>query len=126
MQFGQSWRPGSGFFNIGPVITQPILEGGKLRGQMALRKGQQQEAALRFQQTVLKAWHETDDAMTDYDTLQQQRQKLEKVVSDTQTALNNARQQYLSGASDFLNVLTVQKALLEARQALVVSNTNVS
>lgn len=126
MQFGQSWRPGSGFFNIGPVINLPIFEGGKLRGQLALRKAQQQEAALRFQQTVLKAWHETDDAMADYDTLQQQQQKLETAVSDTQIALNNARQQYLSGASDFFNVLTVQKALQEARQALVVSKTSVS
>ncbi len=126
MQFSQAWAPGSGFFNIGPVINLPIFEGGKLHGQLVLRQAQQQEAALRFQQTVLNAWHETDDAMSDYDTLQQQRQKLETVVSDTHTALKNAQQQYLSGASDFLNVLTVQKALLDARQALVISNTNVS
>lgn len=125
MQFGQAWSSGSGFFNIGPAINLPLFEGGKLRGQLALRKTQQQEAALHFQQTVLKAWHETDDAMADYGTLQQQRQKLEIVVNNNQTALKTAQQQYLSGASDFLNVLTVQKALSDAQQALVISNTNV-
>jgi outer membrane protein TolC len=67
-----------------------------------------------------------DDAMVDYDTHQRQRQKLVTVVEDSQIALDNAQRQYIAGAIDFLNVLTVQQALLDAQQSLVISNTNVS
>jgi NodT family efflux transporter outer membrane factor (OMF) lipoprotein len=126
MQFNQLGQWGSHFYNFGPGLNLPIFEGGRLRGQLALRKAQQQEAAVHFQQTVLKAWHEVDDAMVDYDTHQRQRQKLVTVVEDSQIALDNAQRQYIAGAIDFLNVLTVQQALLDAQQSLVISNTNVS
>ena len=126
MQFSQLGSWGAHYFSFGPSLTLPIFEGGRLRGQLALRKAQQQEAAIHFQSTVLKAWHEVDDAMVDYDTYQQQRNQLKIMVDNDRLALIAAQQQYVGGATDFLNVLTVQKALLNAQQALVVSNAEVS
>ncbi|MEG3133848.1 efflux transporter outer membrane subunit [Rouxiella sp. T17] len=126
MQFSQLGSWGAHYFSFGPSLTLPIFEGGRLRGQLALRKAQQQEAANHFQSTVLKAWHEVDDAMVDYDTYQQQRNQLKIMVDNDRLALNAAQQQYVGGATDFLNVLTVQKELLNAEKALVVSDAEVS
>src|SRR3982074_3759872 len=51
---------------VGPAISLPIFEGGKLRGSLALRESRQREAAIFFQKTVLQAWKEVDDALTAY------------------------------------------------------------
>lgn len=126
MQFNQLGSWGSHLYSFGPGLTLPIFEGGRLRGQLALKKAQQQEASIHFQSTVLKAWHEVDDAMVDYDTYQRQRRQLQTVVENERSALAAASKQYVAGATDFLNVLTTQKDLLAAQQDWVMSDANVS
>jgi NodT family efflux transporter outer membrane factor (OMF) lipoprotein len=126
MQFSQLGNWGSQLYSFGPGLTLPIFEGGRLRGQLALKKAQQQEASLHFQSTVLKAWHEVDDAMVDYDTGQRQRSQLKIRVDNDSAALDAASKQYVAGATDFLNVLVMQKELIAARQTLVVSDASVS
>jgi NodT family efflux transporter outer membrane factor (OMF) lipoprotein len=126
MHFGDLDEWSSRMFGAGPALSVPIFEGGRLKGQLALRKAQQQEAMIQFQRTVLKAWHEVDDAMNDYDTRQLRRDKLAETAGQERIALENAQRQYVAGATDFLNVLTVQKDLLATQQALVASSTDVS
>ncbi|MGI4975643.1 MAG: efflux transporter outer membrane subunit, partial [Janthinobacterium lividum] len=50
-------------YTFGPNITLPIFQGGRLRGQLELNTAQQREAALTYQQTVLGAWHDVDNAL---------------------------------------------------------------
>ncbi|WP_455813225.1 efflux transporter outer membrane subunit [Pseudomonas graminis] len=126
MQFSKLGDWGSHLFSVGPGLTLPIFEGGRLKSQLALKKAQQQEAGIHFQSTVLKAWHEVDDAMVDYETYQRQRRQLKAMVDNDNAALTAASQQYVAGATDFLNVLTMQKELLAAQQALVMSDADVS
>ncbi|WP_175772565.1 efflux transporter outer membrane subunit [Paraburkholderia phenazinium] len=126
MHLGDLAEWSSRVFGVGPSLTVPIFEGGRLKGQLALRKAQQQEAMIQFQRTVLKAWHEVDDAMSDYDTRQLRRDKLAETVEQDRIALDNAQRQYVAGATDFLNVLTVQRDLLATQQAWVASSTDVS
>jgi len=57
---------GSRQWNIGPSIQLPIFDSGRRRATVNLRELQQQEAAVAYQQTVLKAWHEIDDALSAY------------------------------------------------------------
>lgn len=49
---------GSRAFGIGPQLSLPIFEGGRLRGMLHLREAQEQEAALNYQNTVLRASQE--------------------------------------------------------------------
>ena len=107
--------------SVGPSITLPIFEGGRLRGALELRKALQQEAAIQYQRTVLGAWHEVDTALTRYAAEDRRRRGLRRVVEQQQVALGLAQQRYREGAIDFLNVLSVQKGLLDARSALVES-----
>jgi NodT family efflux transporter outer membrane factor (OMF) lipoprotein len=124
--FGDLGEWSSKTFAVGPALSVPIFEGGRLSGQLALRKAQQQEAMIDFQRTVLGAWHEVDDAMSDYGTRQQRHEKLAATVDQDRIALENANRQYVAGATDFLEVLTVQRDLLAAQQALAASSTDVS
>ncbi|WP_133646276.1 efflux transporter outer membrane subunit [Paraburkholderia flava] len=105
----------SGQFIVGPSITMPIFEGGRLKGTLHLREAQQQEAAIVYKRTVLEAWREVDDALVVYDAEQLRRDKLTTVVSLNQRALSVAQQRYKAGALDYLDVLNVQKQLLDAQ-----------
>jgi NodT family efflux transporter outer membrane factor (OMF) lipoprotein len=117
------FTPTSGAFAVGPSVSIPIFEGGQLKGTLTLRESQQREAAILFQETVLRAWKEVDDAMTAYREAQLRRADVARSVAENQTALEAARQRYSEGAIDFLNVITTQAQLLQSQNDLADSDT---
>jgi len=119
-----SW--GSRAFGIGPQFSLPLFDGGRLRGVLNLREAQQQEAAIAYQQTVLRAWHEIDDQLSAYNASQLRRDSLAEAVHQNQIALQTAQRQYVEGVVDFVNVLTVQGALLATQEQWVESSAGVS
>ncbi|WP_110947513.1 efflux transporter outer membrane subunit [Pseudomonas bohemica] len=110
-------------WSYGPNFYLPIFQGGRLTGMLELRKRQEQEAAINYQQTVLGAWHEVDNAMNDYAAEKQHYTRLEEAVHQNTIALTTARDRYRQGAVDFINVLGVQRALLATQSDLVDSAT---
>jgi NodT family efflux transporter outer membrane factor (OMF) lipoprotein len=113
-------------YALGPSLTIPIFQGGRLKAQLELRKQQQQEAAVNYERTVLQAWHDVDNAMIAYQDEQRRRDQLATAVQANQRALTLARDQYTSGVTDFLNVLDAERSLLTAQQQYAQSTTNVS
>ncbi|MEJ1226665.1 MULTISPECIES: efflux transporter outer membrane subunit [unclassified Pseudomonas] len=126
LQLGDFGSWGSRAFGIGPQFSLPLFDGGRLRGMLELREAQQQEAAIAYQQTVLKAWHEIDDQLSAYNASQLRRDSLAEAVRQNRIALRTAQQQYVEGVVDFVTVLTVQGALLATQEQLVESSTGVS
>ncbi|MGI4976196.1 MAG: TolC family protein, partial [Janthinobacterium lividum] len=104
----------------------PIFQGGRLRGQLELNTAQQREAALTYQQTVLGAWHDVDNALIAYGAEQARRDALARSVEQNQRALALARDRYTQGLSDFLNVLTQERSVLAAQQQLADSTVTVT
>ncbi|WP_313457110.1 efflux transporter outer membrane subunit [Pseudomonas sp.] len=113
-------------FAFGPQLSLPIFEGGRLKGTLALREAQQQEAALNYRKVVLGAWHEIDDVLRLYNASQLRRDHLAEAVRQNRIALETAQRQYVEGAVDFLNVLTVQGALLASQEQWIDSSAAVS
>jgi NodT family efflux transporter outer membrane factor (OMF) lipoprotein len=113
-------------YAVGPGITIPLFEGGRLKSTLELRKAQQKEAAIAYQKTVLSAWHEVDNALTAYKTEQARRNQLIQAVAQNQRALRLAQSRYQEGVADFLQVLTAQQNLLSTQQQLALATTNVS
>jgi NodT family efflux transporter outer membrane factor (OMF) lipoprotein len=126
LQFKDLGTWGARQFSAGPSITLPIFEGGQLKYTLDLRKAQQQEAAVTYQQTVLRAFHDVDNALTAYTAEQQRRGQLAKAVEQSRQALDIARQQYTQGLSTFLDVLTAQRTLFSSEQQYADSTTTVS
>jgi NodT family efflux transporter outer membrane factor (OMF) lipoprotein len=118
--------PASTAFAVGPSISIPIFEGGRLRGVLTLRESQQREAVIFFQKTVLRAWKEVDDALTAYREAQHQRADVSRSVTENQAALQAARQRYSEGATDLLNVITTQARLLQSENDLADSETRIA
>jgi NodT family efflux transporter outer membrane factor (OMF) lipoprotein len=113
-------------YSIGPGVTLPIFEGGRLRRTLELRQAQEQEAAVAYQQTVLNALHDVDNAMTAYENEQQRRAHLDEAVAQATRQLSLARDRYTAGIADFLSVLDAQRTLLSAQQQQTDSITSIS
>jgi NodT family efflux transporter outer membrane factor (OMF) lipoprotein len=120
------FTPASTAFTVGPSISIPIFEGGQLRGALALSESRQREAAVFFQETVLRAWKEVDDALTDYREAQRRRIDVARSVSENQSALQAARQRYSEGATNFLDVTATQAQLLQSENDLSDSDTQIA
>jgi outer membrane protein TolC len=104
----------------------PIFEGGRLRGALALSESRQREAAIFFRETVLRAWKEVDDALTNYREAQRRRIDIARSVTENQSALQAARQRYSEGATNFLDVTATQAQLLQSENDLADSDTEIA
>ncbi len=119
-----SW--GARSYSAGPSLSLPLFEGGQLRATLALREAQQQEAAINYRKTVLSAFRDVDDAMTGYATEQSRRDRLDDSVRASRRALEIADQRYNRGISNYLDVLTAQKTLLNNEAQLADSTAMVT
>jgi NodT family efflux transporter outer membrane factor (OMF) lipoprotein len=111
------------FFSVGPTVHLPIFQGGRLVRRLAISESRQRQAALAYRHTVLRAWHEVDNAL---DALAaRQRQYTEQLVSYEQNsqALQVAERGYQEGAADYLGVLTAQRNVLASQTSLNGSAT---
>jgi NodT family efflux transporter outer membrane factor (OMF) lipoprotein len=113
-------------YSLGPSISIPLFEGGRLKGNLALTKAEQQEAAIGYQRTVLNAWQEVDNALIAYRAEQRRRDDAARAVAENRRALDLAREQYRQGLIPFLQVLTDEQQLLAAEQQDAQSTTTVS
>jgi len=123
LSFNRAFNTGSNTYSLGPSVTLPIFQGGRLSRTLELRQGAQQESALSYQRTVLGALHDVNNAMTNYMSEQNKRRALQAVVKQNQIALNLSRDRYSQGIDTFLNVLDAERSLLAAQQQLTNSNT---
>jgi NodT family efflux transporter outer membrane factor (OMF) lipoprotein len=120
-QFKDAFSLYSRMFQVGPQVSIPIFQGGQLRGTLRLRESQQREAAITFQKTLLQAWREVDDALTDYAQAQARQDHAARAVAQSQAALAAARERFAAGAASFLNVTSAQAQLLGSQDDLATS-----
>lgn len=117
-----SWD--SRHFSIGPTIYLPIFEGGRLKQRLALNESRQKSAAITYRLTVLRAWHEVDNALDAWAAQQGEYQDLKVSFEQSELALQAAERAYKQGAADYLNVLTAQREMLSSQTRLNASATD--
>ncbi|GIK46268.1 MAG: outer membrane efflux protein [Betaproteobacteria bacterium] len=112
---------GSRIWSVGPSLSLPIFDHGRRTATVQLRELQQQEAAINYQQTVLKAWQEIDDALSAYSAEQQQARELKARSDAASDAYQLAQARYDGGATDYTAVLDSQRSYLQARRDLAAN-----
>jgi len=100
-------------------LTQPIFEGGKLRGQLQLSEHQKEEMVLNYQKTIAGAFRDVSNALVAVDKQRAAREQQEKLVAAAQDATRLARVRYQGGATSYLEVLTTDSDLFSAQLNLV-------
>jgi multidrug efflux system outer membrane protein len=107
-------------YGIG-ALTQPIFQGGKLRGQLQLSEETKKEMVLNYQKTIAAAFRDTSDALIAVKKQRAAREQQEKLVVAAQDAVRLARIRYQGGATSYLEVLTTDSTLFSAQLNLVNS-----
>ncbi|VVB47977.1 hypothetical protein RHAL1_03086 [Beijerinckiaceae bacterium RH AL1] len=114
------------YMNVGPSVTLPIFEGGRLKANLVMQEKSQQEAAVAYHKAVLSAWHDVVNTLTAYKTEQVRREHLRAQVEHAKQALVLARSRYEQGVADITTLLSDAQSVLSAEQQLAQSQTNVS
>ncbi|MDM0107177.1 efflux transporter outer membrane subunit [Variovorax sp. J22R24] len=117
---------GSRTWAIGPSLQLPIFDGGRRRTTVTLRELQQQEAAVAYQQTVLRAWHEIDDALNVYTAERRRNAQLAVRERSSREALQLAQVRYEHGLTDFLVQLDAQRTWLQAQREYAESTSRLA
>jgi outer membrane protein, multidrug efflux system len=107
-------------YGIG-ALTQPIFEGGKLRGQLQLSEQTKKEMVLNYEKTIAGAFRDTSDALIAVKKQRAAREEQEKLVAAAEDATRLARIRYQGGATSYLEVLTTDSSLVTAQLNLVSS-----
>lgn len=111
---------------LGGMVQVPIFQGGKLVEQLHLAKERQKEAMVAYDKTVLQAFEDVDNALTDYDKEQQRRVLLTRAVDANQHAFSLARDRYTQGIATYIDVLNAQQNVLTSQRQLQDSTAAVS
>ena len=105
-------------YGIG-ALTQPLFEGGKLRGQLQLSEETKKEMVLNYHKTIAGAFRDTSNALIAVNKQRAAREEQEKLVTAAQDATRLARIRYQGGATGYLEVLTTDSTLFSAQLSLV-------
>lgn len=116
----------SRYYSIGPGVTWPIFDAGRIRANIRVQNEAVGQYLSNYEETVLNAMSEVEDALVDYSREQQRRSALAEAVAANQQARDLANQQYQQGVVDFLTVLEAQRNLLGTQDALAQSDTRIS
>ena len=103
----------------GPAISLPIFDGGRLRQNLASHDADYDLAVAGYDQTVVDGLHQVVDAVQAIRSLDAQSASLEQARAAAASAYDLASKRYHAGLSNQLDVLAVQKPLLQIEQQLV-------
>ena len=96
-------------------LTQPLFNRGQLLGQLKIAKAQQEEAALAFQQALLNAGSEVNNALTAYQTSRDKKELIDRQIESLEKALKSTTALMQYGTTNYLEVLTARQTLLNAQ-----------
>lgn len=111
-------------YEIAPSITWTLFKGTQLVNATKLAKAQLDQAINQFNQTVLTAVQEVDNAMNAYQNSIKQIVALREVRNQGVETLTLSLDLYKQGLSPFQNVLDAQRSLLSYENQLVQAKGN--
>ena len=114
--------PGTTFGVLAPVLTGPLLNAQTLGFQQQAVEAQAKQAVAEYEQTILVAFREVEDALVGVSTAHEQAAAQERQVNALRSALHLASLRYKGGLANYLDVLIAQRSLFEAELALAATH----
>ncbi|MEM5539005.1 efflux transporter outer membrane subunit [Olleya sp. AS48] len=109
------------FANIIGGITQPIFNQRKLKTQREVAFAQQEQALLRFKQTLLVAGSEVSNALYTYKAETKKFEFRKNEVEALRTAEANSNELLKNGYANYLDLLTARESALNAELNIINS-----
>ncbi len=111
---------------LGPFVRWPLFAGGRLRARIRAADARVEESLASYEQAVLIALEEVEDALVAYLREWDRHKSLERAVAEGRRAVELVNDLYGKGLANLLDVLDARRTLYEAEADLVRSDTAVS
>jgi multidrug efflux system outer membrane protein len=123
---------GSGFFtgdsrawSVSPGLSWSAFDLGRARARVRGSSAATEETLASYEETVLRALEETEDALATYHAQQARLVKLNDQARESKRAADIARLRYREGVVDFLSLLDAERTQLQAEDAVAESEKDV-
>jgi NodT family efflux transporter outer membrane factor (OMF) lipoprotein len=124
--FGDLFRSGSMIGEISPGFRWDILNYGRLVNNVRVQDARFQQLAYSYQDQVLNAGREAEDAIIAFLKSQEQAQHLGASVTAASRTVEITNEQYNQGAIDFTAVFVFQENLTEQQDELAVAQGDIA
>jgi NodT family efflux transporter outer membrane factor (OMF) lipoprotein len=101
---------------LGPSITFPLFDGGRNKSAILTAHARWDGAAATYRQTVLVAFQQVEDSLSDLHHLGDEDDAEHRAVTNATQAAQLSLNRYTKGASSYLDVVTAQTTELTARR----------
>jgi multidrug efflux system outer membrane protein len=121
------WFTGrSRFWSVGPTISWPIFDAGRIRANIEIRNAQQEQALTQYEKTILTALGDVETSLVNYSREQARYRSLSDAVAANRRAVEMSNELYIRGLVDFLNVLENQRSLYASENDLAQSQATMA
>lgn len=115
-----NWIDSSSIFaNLVAGLTQPLLNGRRIRTAHEVAKAQQEQSLLLFKKTLLTAGKEVSEALKDYSISVEKEAYIEQEAMALRRAETNSQELLNNGFATYLDLLTARENALNAELSLI-------
>ena len=122
-QFDRLGNSGTPRYVVGPVITWPLLDLGRVHASVDAARAAEAEAEAQHGQSLLRAREEVETSLVSYGKARERLRHLEAAAAASERATELARLRYEEGGTGFLEVLDAERTLLDAQDRLATGRT---
>jgi hypothetical protein len=109
-----------------PTVNWQVLNYGRIANNISMQDARLSGAALQYQQTVLNAGQEVEDALVSYLQSQQRAAKLAESVREAERSVELVLVQYRGGVTDFNRVFNTQELLVSQQDQLAAAQGDIA
>lgn len=105
-------------WSVGGGLLTPLFQGRRLKNQHRAAVARWEQAKVAYERSINNAFVEVSTALVAYHKLADVEREQSRAVASYREAVGLANSRYLSGLSDYLDVLQAQRQLFPAENAL--------
>jgi multidrug efflux system outer membrane protein len=124
--FGGLAGDGTFRYAVGPFISWPAFNLGRVKAREDLAQSFEAEARAEYDQTVLQALEEVESSVVSYRTALGRVEQVRQAAAASARAAELARLRFTGGVADFLQVLDAERTQLETENQLAQARTEAS
>jgi multidrug efflux system outer membrane protein len=118
-QLSELFSTGTFLYNFGGSVAESIFDAGRLQGQEQGARARYREIAANYQNAVISAFSDVENALTAVDQIGQQSELAREASRNADLAYRLAELRYRAGVVDFQTVLNAQNAAFSAQESVV-------
>ena len=122
-QLSDLFKGPSKTWSIGAGVLQPIFNAGRISAQVARAEAVQQQALFTYENTIIGAFQDVENALVDRSKFERIREEQVKNVRALQRFRDLADLRYREGVTIYLEVATAEQSLFNAELALVATQS---